>query len=133
MPNFNQIAPSQLFRLIGTPEAPRILDICPPDDFAAMPAVIPTTERVAPEGIAPLLPGLAHPALDRLALIVRAADTNRPDLAPQAAGLLAVSVGLSRQFRNDMAQLEAGMAVYDALYRWARDGFDGGHDWPAGR
>ena len=48
-------------------------------------------------------------------------------------GRLAVSVGLSRQYRDDLAQLEAGMAVYDALYRWARDGYDEGHDWPAGR
>ena len=77
--------------------------------------------------------GLATPALDRLALVVRAADTDRHDLAPQAAGLLAVSVGLSRLYRDDLAQLAAGMAPYDALYRWARDGFEEGHDWPAGR
>lgn len=77
--------------------------------------------------------GLATPALDRLALVVRAADTDRHDLAPQAAGLLALSVGLSRQYRDDLAQLEAGMALYDALYLWARDGFEEGHDWPAGR
>ncbi len=76
---------------------------------------------------------LHTPALDRLALVVRAADTDRHDLSPQAAGLLAISVGLSRQFRDDLEQLEAGMAIYDALYRWARDGFDEGHDWPAGR
>ncbi|MEZ5779480.1 MAG: chromate resistance protein [Paracoccaceae bacterium] len=72
-------------------------------------------------------------ALDRLALVVRGADTDRHDLAPAAAGLLAISVGLSRQHKDDLAQLEAGMIVYDALYRWARDGFDEGHDWPAGR
>lgn len=77
--------------------------------------------------------GLSHPALDRLATVVRGADTDRHDLAPQAAGLLAVSVGLSRQYRDDLAQLEAGMGLYDALYRWARDGFDEGHDWPANR
>lgn len=72
-------------------------------------------------------------ALDRLALVVRGADTDRHDLTPQSAGLLALSVGLSRQYRDDLAQLEAGMVLYDALYRWARDGFDEGHDWPAGR
>ena len=77
--------------------------------------------------------GLHSDALDRLALVVRGADTDRHDLAPQAAGLLAVSVGLSRQFKDDLAQLDAGMVIYDALYRWARDGFDEGHDWPAGR
>ena len=59
--------------------------------------------------------------------------TNSHELAPEAASLLAISVGLSRQFKDDLMQLEAGMAIYDALYRWARDGFDEGHDWPAGR
>ena len=73
--------------------------------------------------------GLQTPALLRVAEVVRAADTNRHDLSPQAAGLLAISVGLSRQYRDDLAQLEAGMALYDALYRWARDGFDETHDW----
>jgi rhodanese-related sulfurtransferase len=77
--------------------------------------------------------GLRTEALDRLSLVVRGADTDRHDLAPQAAGLLAISVGLSRQYRCDLEQLEAGMAIYDALYRWARDGHDEGHDWPAGR
>ena len=76
--------------------------------------------------------GLRTDALDRLALVVRGADTNRHDLTPQSAGLLALSVGLSRQYRDDTQQLDAGMALYDALYRWARDGQDEGHDWPAG-
>ena len=69
-------------------------------------------------------------ALKRLATVVRAADTNAHDLAPEAAGLLAISVGLSRQFKDDLQQLEAGMAVYDALFRWARDGTNETHDWP---
>jgi rhodanese-related sulfurtransferase len=77
--------------------------------------------------------GLSSPALDRLAVVVRAADTDRHDLAPQAAGLLAISVGLSRLYRDDLAQLEAGLGLYDAMFRWARDGHDEGHDWPAGR
>nr|WP_255731933.1 chromate resistance protein ChrB domain-containing protein [Ruegeria sp. Ofav3-42] len=76
---------------------------------------------------------LHSPALDRLATVVRAADTNRHDLAPEAAGLLAVSVGLSRQYRDDHENLAAGLHLYDALYRWARDGFEERHDWPADR
>lgn len=72
-------------------------------------------------------------ALDCLSKVVRGADTNKHDLAPEAAGLLAISVGLSRQFRDDQTQLEAGMLLYDALYRWARDGTTEGHDWPADR
>ena len=59
------------------------------------------------------------------------ADTARPDLAPEAAGLLAASLGLSRLFDNDLAQLEAGMTLYDAFYRWCRDATDETHDWPA--
>lgn len=75
---------------------------------------------------------LSHPALDRLAMVVRAADTDRHDLAPQAAGLLAISVGLSRLHKEDQDQLDAALPLYDALYRWARDGYEEGHDWPAG-
>ena len=77
--------------------------------------------------------GLQTEALLRLALVVRAADTDRHDLSPQAAGLLAISVGLSRQFRDDLEQLAVGMMLYDALYRWARDGHEESHNWPAGR
>ena len=69
--------------------------------------------------------------LKRLATIVRGADTNAHDLAPEAAGLLAASLGLSRMYRDDLAQLDAGMILYDAFYRWARDATDEGHDWPA--
>jgi hypothetical protein len=74
--------------------------------------------------------GLDSPALTRLARIVRAADTARPDLAPQAEGLLAASLGLSRIFRNDLQQLDTGMLLYDAFYRWCRDGMDETHHWP---
>jgi rhodanese-related sulfurtransferase len=75
--------------------------------------------------------GLSCPALDRVAAIVRGADTGRPDLAPEAAGLLAVSLGLSRMHASDLRQLDAGMAVYDALYRWALDATEETHNWPA--
>lgn len=75
--------------------------------------------------------GTLSPA--QLSRLIGTPDTDRHDLAPQAAGLLAISVGLSRQYRDDLAQLEAGMVLYDALYRWARDGFAEGHDWPATR
>jgi hypothetical protein len=70
-----------------------------------------------------------HPPLARLAAIVRGADTDRLDVAPEAAGLLAISLGLPRQHSDDHAQLEAGIAVYDALYRWARDAQGEKHDW----
>lgn len=73
--------------------------------------------------------GIADPALDRLALIVRGADTGRPELAPQAAGLLALSLGLSAIETDDLAMLERGLALYDALYGWCRFAAET-HGWP---
>ena len=75
--------------------------------------------------------GLHSEALSRLALIVRGADTARPDLAPQAEGLLAASLGFSRMYRDDLAQLDAAMGLYDAFYRWSRDAVAETHNWPA--
>jgi rhodanese-related sulfurtransferase len=69
--------------------------------------------------------------LQHLARIVRGADTARPDLAPEAPGLLAMSLGLSRMYSDDLAQLEAGIAMYDAFYRWCRDAREETHNWPA--
>ena len=74
---------------------------------------------------------LHTPALDRLALIIRAADTATLDAAPEAAGLLAASLGLSRMYRDDLAQLDAALPLYDAFYRWCRDATDETHNWPA--
>ena len=74
-----------------------------------------------------------HAPLARMASIVRGADTDRLDLAPEASGLLAISLGLSRVHGDDHAQLDAGMAIYDALYRWARDAQDERHDWTSHR
>ena len=69
------------------------------------------------------------PALEALAVIVRGADTNRLELAPQAAGLAAISLGLSRNFSDDHQMLEHGMVIYDALYAWCKDGKDEVHTW----
>ena len=73
--------------------------------------------------------GLKDPALDDLATIIRAADTGRPDLSPQAHGLLAVSLGLSHNFSDDRAMLEHGFVLYDALYAWCRHARDERHNW----
>ena len=72
-------------------------------------------------------------AVERLAIIVRGADTARPELAPQCAGLLAASLGLSRMFDDDLEQLEAGMMLYDAFYRWCRDASGETHNWPTNK
>jgi rhodanese-related sulfurtransferase len=66
-------------------------------------------------------------ALSRLAEIIRGADTGQPDLTSQSGGLLAISLGYSRMYRDDVLQLEASMSVYDALYRWCRDGTEETH------
>jgi len=220
----NEITPTQLMRLIGTPAAPTIVDVCIDDDFAKDPCLIPTSIRVShrdmptlltrlddvpvvvtcqkgkklsqgaaaylrAEGFAaeylhggiygwrdaglPLFPASALPApvngarflfgttpfdieevfwshrgedctfdtmqeefklqtdpLVRLANVVRAADTNRHDLASEAAGFPVISVGLSRVYKNYLQQFEAGVTFYDALCRWARVGQAEGHDCP---
>ena len=77
--------------------------------------------------------GLATPPLLRLATIVRAADTARLDLCPEAPGLLAASLGLSRMYDDDLEQLEAGIALYDPFYRWCRDATSETHNWPTNK
>ena len=73
---------------------------------------------------------LTDPALRQLAVIVRGADTARLDLAPQAAGLLAISLGLSHQFQDDHEMLKQGMVMYDALYEWCKTCQQETHGWP---
>ncbi len=73
---------------------------------------------------------LTDPALHHLAAIIRGADTGRPDLTPQSAGLLAVSLGLSHNFGDDHEMLRQGLVMYDALYSWARALQGEAHGWP---
>ncbi len=73
---------------------------------------------------------LTDPALHQLAVIVRGADTARLDLAPQAPGLMALSLGLSRVFPDDHEMLRHGLVMYDALYAWCRDCQKETHGWP---
>jgi rhodanese-related sulfurtransferase len=77
--------------------------------------------------------GLSTPPLLRLAEMVRAADTGRLDLSPEARGLLAASLGLSRMYDDDLAQLDAGIILYDAFYRWCRDATGETHNWPTNK
>lgn len=75
--------------------------------------------------------GLNSEPLARLASIVRGADTADLSLAPEAAGLLAASLGYSRMYKDDLEQLDHAMEFYDAMYRWCRDATDETHNWPA--
>jgi hypothetical protein len=73
--------------------------------------------------------GLSDPALESMARIIRGADTARLELAPQSAGLLAISLGLSQLFRDDQVMLSHGFVMYDALYAWARYAQAETHTW----
>jgi|SRR5450432_1751596 hypothetical protein len=68
--------------------------------------------------------------VSRLALIVRGADTSRLDLAPQSAGLYAISLGLSATFPDDQEMLRHGLVIYDALYAWCKSLQEETHRWP---
>jgi hypothetical protein len=73
---------------------------------------------------------LDDPGLTRLAVIVRGADTSRLDLAPQSAGLYAISLGLSATVRDDHEMLRHGLVIYDALYAWCAELQSETHAWP---
>lgn len=72
---------------------------------------------------------LQDPSLAELARIVRGADTDRLDTQPECAGLLAISLGLSRLFKDDHEQLRHGFVIYDALYTWLREARSERHTW----
>jgi hypothetical protein len=72
---------------------------------------------------------IKDPNLHELAVIVRGADTARPDLAPPCAGLLAISLGLSHNYPDDHEMLRHGFVVYDALYAWLKYRRDETHTW----
>jgi hypothetical protein len=139
-PKIDRIACPWLIRRFIEPEA-GFLYVPAESVFAvaaktgAVPYDIPGAEPFAHEGeLCSFDAFLKHydlkdPALHRLALIVRGADTARHDLAPQAAGLHAISLGLSANFPDDHAMLEQGMVIYDALYAWCRNLRHEVHNW----
>jgi hypothetical protein len=73
---------------------------------------------------------LGEPGLDKLADIVRGADTSRLDLTPQSPGLFAISLGLGHIFEDDHEMLRHGLVMYDALYAWCRHLVGETHNWP---
>ncbi|MEX2648006.1 MAG: chromate resistance protein ChrB domain-containing protein [Alphaproteobacteria bacterium] len=74
--------------------------------------------------------GIEDGALRDLALIIRGADTGRLDLAPECAGLLAASLGISALTEDDHEALALGFVLYDALYAWRRHAVAETHGWP---
>ena len=73
--------------------------------------------------------GIDDPAIRQIADIVRGADTDHFELAPQSAGLWAISAGLSYNYKDDQEMLTLGMKLYDALYSWAKYVQDEKHFW----
>ena len=138
-PKIDRLACPWLIRRFIDPHA-EILYVAPKDvrpaaeRHAAIPFDVPDVE-LGHEG--PLCSfdaflkkyALADPALHALARIVRAADTDTLGDSPQAAGLLAISLGLGANIGDDQQLLEASMPVYDALYTWCRDLTTERHGW----
>ncbi|MSQ88450.1 MAG: sulfurtransferase [Betaproteobacteria bacterium] len=123
------IDPEAEFLYVPTPEVQRVASEC-----EAVPYDIPGVEFTHQGELCSFDAfvtryRLQDPALDELALIVRGADTGRLDLAPQCAGLAAVSLGLSRLYTDDHEMLRHGMVMYDALYRWCKEGKQEIHTW----
>jgi rhodanese-related sulfurtransferase len=142
-PKIDRIACPWLIRRFIDPQA-RFLFVDPPQvadvarDSGAVPFDIEGVElshegeRCSFDTILKLFGLENEPSLARLALIVRGADTARPDLAPEAAGLHAVSLGLSELAGDDdHGLLERGFAIYDALFAWLRFASSERHNWPA--
>lgn len=139
-PKIDRIACPWLIRRFIDPDAEFLF--VPPDrvlpiaaDTGAIPYDVPDVEL---SHVGPLCSfdaflgkyGLGDGALAALATIVRGADTGRPELAPEAPGLLALSLGLSHCFADDHEMLAHGMVMYDALYAWARHARGETHGWP---
>ena len=76
---------------------------------------------------------LQNPGLAALAPIVRGADTDRHSIAPEAAGLHAISLGLAQNYDDDHALLQQGLVIYDALYAWATRARGERHAWTPSR
>jgi hypothetical protein len=142
-PKIDRVACPWLIRRFLDPQA-RILFVDPPEvpavahETGAVPFDIESVElshdgpRCTFDTMLKLFGLETEPSLGRLALIVRGADTACPDLAPEAAGLHAISLGLSALAGDDdHALLPRGFAVYDALFAWLRFAAEERHNWPA--
>ncbi len=123
------VDPEAEFLYVATPEVKRVAK-----ERAAVPYDVPDVEFSHDGDLCSFdaflkFYRLRDPALEELAVIVRGADTAHAELAPQAAGLLAISLGLSLNHQNDLEMLEHGMIMYDALYSWCKRGKEEKHTW----
>ena len=141
-PKIDRVACPWLIRRFIDPQA-RILYVDPPEvkniaaDIGAIPFDIEGIEishegeRCSFDTMLKLFGLEGDPHLATVALIVRGADTARYDLAPEAAGLHAISLGLSALAGDDdHGMIERGFVVYDALLAWSRHAASERHNWP---
>lgn len=124
------IDPDACFMYVPAPEVLKVAQ-----ETGATPYDIPGVEMTHVGGLCSFDAFLAkyalhEPALRQLATIVRGADTSRMDLAPQSAGLYAMSLGLSHVFSDDHEMLRHAMPMYDALYAWCKACQTETHNWP---
>lgn len=63
---------------------------------------------------------LKDPALERMAVIIHAADTRQLEGDALAAGLEAIAVGYGLRYPDDQENVTHQFQVYDALYAWCR-------------
>jgi rhodanese-related sulfurtransferase len=122
MSAYTTISPDKLSRLLGSPKGPTLIDIRQEAEFAADPRLIPGAVRRDAGAIA--LWGRTLAGTATVVIGQRAANLSH---GVEAAVLLAASLGLSRLHADDLEQLEAGLALYDAFYRWCRDAVDESH------
>ncbi|MBS7792018.1 hypothetical protein KTR66_18605 [Roseococcus sp. SDR] len=120
MPAPDIITTAQFARRVGLPDSPALIGVRRAEDFAANPRALPAASRTTHTDVAAW-------AEARWPLV-------SPEHAParDADGLLAASLGLSRMDRDDLAQLDAGLALYDACFRWCRDATRQTHNRPTG-
>ncbi len=111
-------SPLQVADRLGHADAPLIIDVRKAAAFDPSARMITGALRILPEEVSPAAAQLTR-GRAVVAYCVHA-DTGKPELTPQSAGLLAVSLGLSRNFPDDHAMLEHGMVLYDALYAWVK-------------
>lgn len=142
-PKIDRVACPWLIKRFIDPQA-RILFVDPPEvpgvarETGAIPFDIDGVElshegdRCSFDTMLKLFGLESEPSLARLALIVRGADTARHDLAPEAGGLHAISLGLSALAgEDDHGLLTRGFMIYDALFAWIRFASGERHNWPA--
>jgi hypothetical protein len=127
MSSINSTSAEKLARLVGTPKSPAIIDVRTDEDVAGDPSLIPSAVRRPHDNLSTWASALRNSAVvvcqDRLKLSHGVAAWLR-------SYNVAASLGLSRMYSNDLAQLEAGMSLYDAFYLWCRDATGEPRNWP---